>query len=102
MDEEDLDKEIESPLPGDFETPFSEPTPQPDDEDGDYFDEELREEERKLEDTHPVTDASPDKTQLYQEGLTDAAGAEEPNAGNSVVDYDSDKGEPHEQPPAKH
>lgn len=100
MDEEDLDKNIESPLPNDGDTPFSEPDEEPDTDDGDFYDSEMRTEERKLEETHPATDNRLDETELYNENRSGAAEAEEPNAGDSVVDFD--KGEPPEQPPAKH
>lgn len=89
-DEDDLRKDISSPLPNDGDTPFSEPDEQPSDEVSDFFDVELREEERKLEDTHPVTDTNIDKTEWYQEGLEGAAEAEQPNSKDKVTDYDSE------------
>jgi hypothetical protein len=44
--------------------------------------------DNQLDDTHPQTDTNVDITEEYDEGLSGAAEASEPNADNDVVDYD--------------
>ncbi len=86
--DEPNDEEREEELPGDEgTTPFSAGGPIRDDESKDP--EDARAEH--LSSTHPVTDDDIQQEDVYEEGLAEAAGAEEPNAGNAVVNYDPDK-----------
>ncbi|HXR49448.1 MAG TPA: hypothetical protein VN778_00255 [Verrucomicrobiae bacterium] len=86
--DEPNDEERLEELPGDEgETPFNPGGPIRDDETSDP--EEARSE--KLGDTDPPTDSGLEAEDIYENGLPEAAGAEEPNAGNAVVDYDPTK-----------
>lgn len=78
-----------NPLPQDNDTPFS----LPDDPVSDAATEdiELQTERDRLDPTHQVTDTNLDSQEAYDEGLSGAAEAEEPNAGDAVVNYDPDK-----------
>lgn len=49
----------------------------------------------QLDDTHPATDTNIQQEELYDEGVSGAAEASEPNAGDNVVGYDP----PDEKPP---
>lgn len=71
-------------------TPFSAPTDPISDPAADI---DAREESEQLEPTHQATDNATDidSQQYYDEGLSGAAEASEPNAGNAVVDYDPAK-----------
>jgi hypothetical protein len=71
----------------DASTPFSPPT-DPIDDASDDLDRRTR--EGRLDMTYPETDTNIDSQEVYDEGLAGAAEAEEPNAGNSVVNYDPD------------
>lgn len=75
------------PLSEDNSTPFSAPTDPVDDPAADL---DRREQADRLDPTHQATDSATnlDSQQLYDEGLSGAAEASEPNAGNAVVDYD--------------
>jgi hypothetical protein len=46
--------------------------------------------DRGLDDTHPATDSNLQPEEDYDEGLSGAAEANEPNQGNDVVSYDPD------------
>ena len=85
-DEEALEKEAE-----DGETPFR--PADPGDVRTDAADHDLgREAARaRLDDTHPDTDAELEDQDLEDAGISGAADAEEPNAGNTVEGYDPDK-----------
>ena len=41
-----------------------------------------------LDDTHPATDTNIQPEELYDEGVSGAAEAENPSKGNAVTDYD--------------
>lgn len=71
-------------LPEDNDTPFSPPTSPVSDATSDY---QGRPDAGQLDDTHQATDTNVDSHETYDEGLSGAAEAEEPNAGNSVTDY---------------
>ena len=78
-------------LPEDNDPPFSPPTdpisdPTVDDRD--------RPAQGQLDDTHQATDTNIDSQEVYDEGLSGAAEAEEPNANDAVTGYtppDEDK-----------
>jgi hypothetical protein len=70
--------------PQDNDTPFSQPTDPISDAAADV---DVREQSDRLDDTHQVTDTNVDSHETYDEGLSGAAEAEEPNAGNSVTGY---------------
>ncbi len=74
------------PLPQDNTTPFSDPTDPIADSAAGLG---VREQQSILDPTHQATDSATniDPHQEYDEGLAGAAEASEPNAGNSVVDY---------------
>ena len=76
-------------MPEDGETPFR----PAEDDGGDAADEEeIREATSEpLDDTHQVTDSDLQPEEEYDEGLSGAAEADEPNAGNAVVGYDPAK-----------
>jgi len=82
--DEPNDEERLEQLPEDGQTPFS-PADAARDPDADPDDE--RQIEEKIDDTHPSTDDSVQPEEVYEGGLASAAGASEPNAGNSVVGY---------------
>lgn len=88
MDEDDLKREIESPLAGDDNTPFSPADDVLDDETGDPFDRELEEE---LDKTHPATDTNIQPEEAYDEGESGAAEASEPNQTDTVIHYKPQK-----------
>ncbi len=90
MDDEDLKKEIESPLTGDDNPPFSPPEDVLNDDRRDPFDREL---DHDLDNTHPVTDTNIQPEEVYDEGLGGAAEASEPNQQDAVVDYDPEDDE---------
>lgn len=80
---------LEPALPEDSAAPFSVPSDPVDDLSSDL-------EARKrpdLEPTHQATDAATDidAQQLYDEGLSGAAEAKEPNAENAVTGYDPEQ-----------
>lgn len=77
-------------LPEDNGTPFNDPEDTVHDA---TVDADLRSAQGQLNPTHQRTDDASDidPTQRYNEGLAGAAEASEPNAGNTVVDYDPDK-----------
>jgi hypothetical protein len=83
------DASLEPALPEDNDTPFSPPDDSVEDATGNPEDRRVP----ALDDTHQVTDSATDidKQELYDEGLSGAVEAEEPNAGNAVIGYDPDK-----------
>lgn len=80
------------PLAEDNAAPFSPPTDPIADPTADI---DVRTQSGQLDPTHQATDNATDidSQQLYDEGLSGAAEASEPNAGNTVVDYSPDKDE---------
>lgn len=80
---------IVNPLPQDNATPFSAPDDPIDDTATEDL--EVRTQQGQLNPAHQVTDTNVDSQEVYDEGLSGAAEAEEPNAGDSVVNYDPDK-----------
>ena len=84
------DNDFVEPLDEDNDTPFS----PPENPDGDpAIDPDVREDSNNLDSTHQVTDNATDidSQELYDEGLSGATEASEPNAGNAVTDYDPEK-----------
>jgi hypothetical protein len=79
---------IVNPQPQDNDTPFSPPTDPVDDA---AVGLDQRTASGQLDDTHQATDTNVDSHQAYDEGLAGAAEAQEPNAGNAVVDFDPEK-----------
>jgi hypothetical protein len=73
-------EEREEMLPEDGATPFSSPNPIGDDSTDDNR-------PATLDDTHPSTDDGIEPEDEYEEGLSGAAGASQPNAGNMVTGY---------------
>lgn len=86
-DEPNEEEELEA-LPEDYDTPFSIPDEGYDRIAGPDNQVYLT---PKLGDTHPTTDAGIEPQELYDEGLSAAAGASEPNARDSVVGYHARK-----------
>ena len=82
--DEPYDEERLEELPEDYDTPFS-PTREPKDmiaaPGGISF------ATSKLDSTHPSTDSNIQLEELYDEGLSGAAEAEEPNARDTVIGY---------------
>lgn len=80
---------LEPALEEDNAAPLSAPSDPTDDASADV-DHRVRPE---LDETHQATDSATDldSQQLYDEGLSGAAEAAEPNAGNAVVGYDPTK-----------
>lgn len=78
------------PLEEDNTTPFSTPTDPVDDASDDI---DRRTESNNLEPTHQQTDTNVDPHEVYDEGLSGGAEAEEPNKGNAVVDYNPEDDE---------
>ena len=82
-DEPNNEEELEK-LPEDGATPFSpagtsrDPSAPPDDP---------QQMTQALDDTHPTTDTNIEPEEAYDEGLSGAAEASEPNAGDDVVTY---------------
>lgn len=74
------------PLDEDEDSPFNEPN------DAHFmpgFDIKIKDSSYKINPLHPATDdaSNIDSTELYNEGLTGAVEASEPNAGNAVLGY---------------
>ena len=97
------DEERQEELPEDGQTPFSQPDPVSADPAASDDDDQLVTTEDEtvgidggsqpstLDDTHPVTDSDVEEEDVYDEGISGAANAEEPNAGNAVVGYNPDE-----------
>src|SRR5437868_78868 len=91
--EDGTETEGESQVPKlseDNDTPFSDPVDPVADA---AADPDVRTEQGQLDPTHEAADNASDidSQQRYDEGLAGAAEASEPNAGNTVIDYDSGK-----------
>ena len=88
--DEPNDEERLEELPGDEgQTPFTPAAPGRDDTRSAGSDPALAD-DQQLDDTHPVTDSGIDSQELYDEGVSGAAEAQEPNSGedgDAVVDY---------------
>lgn len=86
-DEPNDEEELEA-LPDDYETPFSIPAEGPEyiAGSGDAFYMTGR-----LDATHPATDSGLELQELYDEGLSGAAEASEPNAADTVIGYRSSR-----------
>lgn len=82
--DEPTDEERLEELPEDNGTPFQ---PAPAGRDDDLAADDSAQ-GTPLDDTHPDTDTNIDPQELYDEGVSGAAEAEEPNEGNTVVGYD--------------
>ncbi len=83
VDEDKIEQEAE-----DYDTPFS----LPDDDvaetaDGDGADYS----HARLDTTHPATDTNIQLEELYDEGVSGAAEASEPNVGDRVIGFDKSK-----------
>jgi hypothetical protein len=87
MPPDTTDEERLEELPEDNGTPFQPAAPSRDDTGA--VDDDLQADDNQLDDTHPITDSGSDidSQELYDEGLSGATGAREPNAGNDVVGY---------------
>jgi hypothetical protein len=84
--DEPNDEERLEELPEDNgETPFRPAAPARDDDLP--ADDTGQTDDSQLDDTHPVTDTNIQPEELYDEGVSGAAEAGEPNAGDAVVDY---------------
>ena len=82
--DEPNDEEKLEELPDDEDTPFS----LPDEREVDISDEENGRYKRpELDSTHPSTDSNLQDEELYDEGVSGAAEAGEPNANDAVVRY---------------
>lgn len=84
---------IVDPQAQDSDTPFSPPV----DPISDMATEDIsvRTQQGQLDSTHQATDTNIDSHETYDEGLSGAAEAEEPNAGDAVVNYDPEKDQHH-------
>ena len=81
---EDYQRNAPQPLPEDNDTPFS----PPDDVTDDMADpNEENRESPALEPTHQSTDPDIDAHELYDEGLSGAVEAEEPNKNSAVTGF---------------
>lgn len=88
LPDEPTDEERQEELPQDNQTPFQPAEPSRDDTVP--ADPASQQQASQLDDTHPVTDTNVDPAELYDEGVSGAAEASEPNAGNTVVGYHPD------------
>lgn len=78
------------PLEEDNDTPFSPPTPPPaTDQDDNQMGSGEDNEVKDLDPTHPATDTGVQPEEVYQDGLSGAAGVNEPNKDNAVTDYNN-------------
>lgn len=85
--DEPNDEERIEQLPEDNQTPFSPAAPA---RDVDLDADDRSQMYEQLDPTHPATDSNIEREELYDEGLPGAAEASEPNAGNTVVDYNKE------------
>jgi hypothetical protein len=86
--DEPNDEERLEELPEDNQTPFQPADPPRDDT---IPVDDVAQASNILDTTHPATDSGIDPQELYDEGVSGAAEASEPNSGNTVTGY-----EPHE------
>lgn len=89
MDEDDIKREIESPLTEDGHPPFSPAEPEQEDDIDDDFGRELPPAEP--DDTHPATDSNIQPEEAYEKGIEGAAGMEKPNKDSAVEDYHAEE-----------
>lgn len=82
--DEPNDEERQEELPGDGQTPFSIPK----DRRVKIGDDQASLTRPLLDTTHPSTDTGIEREELYDEGVSGAAEAGEPNAGDDVISYD--------------
>ena len=86
------DEEKEEKLPQDFSTPFS----PPDDTQAAQFPTDNSQQSSDdqqfttIDPTHPATDTNIEEEELYDEGLSGAAEAGEPNSQDTVIGYHKD------------
>lgn len=86
LPDEPTDEERLEALPEDNETPFRPAGPAPAEAttSGDSS-----ADDNKLPDDHPATDTNIQPEELYDEGVSGAAEASEPNVNNTVIGYTS-------------
>jgi hypothetical protein len=85
LPDEPTDEERQEELPQDNGTPFQAAAPNPDPAAGVVNDPPAQAaSDSTLDDTHPVTDTNVQPEEQYDEGVSGAAEAQEPNAGNAV------------------
>ena len=90
--DEPTEEEKQEELPQDNQTPFQAADPPRDDTTTPPLDNNGQPvSSPTLDDTHPSTDTNIEQPELYDEGVAGAAEAEEPNKGNSVVDYEPEQ-----------
>lgn len=88
--DEPNDEEAIEKLPEDYNTPFSPPDETSRDPAATF--EDAATQRSSLDDTHPATDSNIEREEVYDAGLETAASVdEEPNAGNTVVDWHKPK-----------
>jgi hypothetical protein len=83
------------PLPEDNDTPFSPADPVADEPGGSHQDPAGG--SAGISSTHPVTDTNIQPEEVYEEKLSGAAEAAEPNKPDNVISYDPDKDERRDQ-----
>jgi hypothetical protein len=91
MPPDTTDEERQEQLPEDNQTPFTPADPSRDEA---AEPDAVRQQENQLDDTHPATDSGTDidADELYDEGISGAAEASEPNAGDAVVNFTPPEG----------
>lgn len=95
LPDEPTDEERQQQLPEDNQTPFRPADPAPDPTGGVTNDPAAQaSSDGQLDDTHPVTDTNVQPEEQYDAGVAGAAGAQEPNAGNTVTGYTPPAGQP--------
>jgi hypothetical protein len=86
LPDEPTDEERQEELPGDNGTPFR-PADTPAGNPATQDDEDRIGQAAGIDDTHPATDTNMQPEEQYDEGVSGAAEAQEPNAGNSVTAF---------------
>jgi hypothetical protein len=93
--DEPTQEEQQQQLPQDNGTPFQPAAPAPDPGGGVINDPvEQASSDSVLDDTHPATDTGNQPEEQYDEGVSGAAEAQEPNAGNAVTDFNPPAAQP--------
>lgn len=88
LPDEPNDEERQQELPEDNGTPFQPAAPAPDPGSGTVNDPAVQAAtDGTLDDTHPATDTNVQPEESYDEGVSGAAEAAEPNGGNAVTDF---------------
>lgn len=88
MPPDTTDEERQQQLPQDNTTPAQPAAPSPDPGSGVMNDPlASAQSDSTLDDTHPATDTNIDATELHDEGVSGAAEAAEPNAGNATTGF---------------